>query len=119
MQTSSAGHTAGSSQVTAYVEALKTYSKAGISFERDLVECLSFGYVFAGPDYLLMGFDVDGFGWFVRYAGGVNALGKFLDLMPYYLPHVGWERALRGRGIKWHKTEDIMRVIKRKEPYGK
>ncbi len=76
------------------------------------------GYVFFGPDHVLMGKRV-GDGWFIHCAVGKGAMRKFWDLMPYYLPNIGWARLSRGRNeVVWHSTDEIARRlgIKTKEP---
>lgn len=82
----------------------KTGWKKG-TFEKDLTWYLQHGYVFATPEYFIMGVAISG-GWYVHAAVGVGALEGFLRLMPYYLPYVGWER--RGSGkVRWYPTEKL------------
>ncbi len=47
------------------------------------------GYVFAGPDFFLMG-KAEGEAWFVTYFAG--NLARALDLIPYPLPFVDFQR---------------------------
>jgi hypothetical protein len=68
-------------------------------------------YVFAAPDYLLIGCRVSD-GWFIRLAVGRNCLQKFVELMPYYLPWIGWARLPIGRGeVRWYRTESVLRSV--------
>lgn len=80
------------------------------SLTADLDECLRKGYVFVGPDYLLAGYRV-GTGWFISIAVGHGCLKRFIDLMPYYLPWVGWAREPAGKKeVVWRQTEKVIRI---------
>ena len=98
---------------------MNAYEKAqeirGVALRAELDECMSKGYVFVGPGYLLAGFRV-GAGWFIRLAVGRGALEKFVELMPYRLEFIGWARELKGRSeVKWYPTELVLRKVKQHE----
>lgn len=84
------------------------------NLQEDLCHFLKCGYIFSGPTYLLMGERV-GMGWFIHCAIGSNFLQKFAELMPYYLPFVGWAREQHGgKEVTWYKTENVLRRINMK-----
>lgn len=75
------------------------------TLQKDITHYLRTGYVFATPEYFIMGQRIDA-GWYVHAAVGVGALEGFLRHMPYYLPYIGWER--RGTGkVRWYQTTKI------------
>ena len=83
----------------------------GVVLADDIIEYSRRGYVFIAPEYVLIGCRL-GDGWFIRLAVGAGCLNKFLELMPYYLPYVGWARMVRGRHqVVWHDTEKVRRAI--------
>jgi len=70
------------------------------------------GYIFAGPDFFLMGSAVGNHGWFIHIAIGKNRLQKFLSLMPYDLPHIGFSRDPSGSGtIVWYDTDKFVKHL--------
>lgn len=80
------------------------------TFLGDLLWHIDHGYVCGGPDHLVMFYDCDGYGWHVWLA--VGNLDKFMQHMPYYLPHIGWGRQPDGGGlVKWYKTEQLIRHL--------
>lgn len=88
------------------------YDEAGHppgAMQTDIEYHLRNGYVFASPDYFVMGVAIDA-GWYVHAAVGTGALEGFLKFMPHYLPYVGWER--RGTGkVKWYPTTKLTNKI--------
>lgn len=106
----------------AYLEAVETHKKLGIDMSQDIAAySLHGGYVFIAPNHIMWGKPVrqdggdpdnqwnvvDPDAWYVRFACGKGSLGRFVALMPYTLPYVGWKRQLKGRGIKYFKTTQI------------
>lgn len=84
------------------------------SLWKDLVHHFMDGFVFSGEDYLLMGERIND-GWFVHIAVGEGCLEKFISLMPYHLPWIGWAKEHRGGEVRWYRTESVKRNIKRYE----
>lgn len=81
------------------------------SINEDLEFFLRHGYVFSSPDHLLIGCRIED-AWFIHAAIGRGALRKFFDLMPYYLPYVGWARPQRGRKtVVWHSTDRLKKLL--------
>lgn len=75
------------------------------------------GYVFKGPDYLLLGGPSTERpdAWFVFWAEcspprpGFAAMRQFVQLVPYRRPYVGWARFLKGRKtVKYYSTDRLM-----------
>jgi hypothetical protein len=74
-----------------------------------IMEYVEQGYVFIGPEYLLLGRRVE-HAWFI-YAAIGKGFSRFWDLMPYELPYVGWARQARGRSeVKWYPTERVKQL---------
>lgn len=97
---------------TIWEQARKLYERTPINLEDDVLEYARNGYVFIGPAYLLIGRRV-GDGWYIQCAIGVGAMQKFIELMPYYLPHVGWRREGKyNQECVWYRTETIERKVK-------
>ena len=98
-----------------YEQLQKLYNDTGYppgTLQEDLAYYLRVGYVFAAPEYFIMGCEISG-GYYIHAAVGVGALEKFLQHMPKFLPYVGWER--RGSGkIKWYSTTRLTNKILRK-----
>ena len=74
------------------------------------------GYVFKGPDYMLMGHEDPGNdAWIVWYAEctdpRVNAVKLFLKHVPYYRSQIGWARGLRGKLFKFYSTERLLKFM--------
>lgn len=101
--------------LTPYERAKNLYAEKmpNRSFEEDFEECANKGFVFVAPDYFLAGFRV-GDGWFVRIAIGEGKIEKFLELMPYPLPYVGWAREPKGQDeVEWYLTEKVKEICAR------
>ena len=103
--------------MNAYQEAKKILAKTPgrdeTSLDQEIAEFAADGFVFIGPDYLLLGRQVK-HAWMVHLAVGRGALKKFIELMPYYLPYIGWTRQLKGReDFQWFETERVIRAIKK------
>ncbi len=96
--------------MTIYEEVKSLYSQVGIDFVEDLRHYAEYGYIFSGQTYFLMGKQV-GEGWYIQVAVGRNCLQKFLELMPFELPYVGWRRMKHGCEVRWHPTTSIRRRI--------
>ena len=88
------------------------------------------GYVFKGPDFMLLGGDVPGITdetcWYVGWAEVSPGLPRsflfekirmFLSLMPEYRPYIKWARGLRGRDtIQTFSTDRLLRLTRHEEP---
>jgi len=84
------------------------------------------GYVFKGPDYLVLGGPMpdDDTTWHVFWAettapgrGSLRMIARFLDLMPYERPHVAWSRMLRGKmTTRYYLTARLRRLTARGQP---
>ena len=87
----------------------RLYEKAGLNLISDIEYFDRDGYVFRGEDYFIMGIQV-GEGWYVQAA--VGRIEKFLDLMPYYLPYIGWRREGKHNDeCVWYRTDVILRKL--------
>jgi hypothetical protein len=85
-----------------------------LNFDDDLRHCLERGYIFSGPNYFIMGEKIE-LGWHVNLAVGEGAIRKFGELMPHYLPFIGWKRSSIGRSATiWHHTETVFRRLNMK-----
>lgn len=99
--------------MNAYEELLKLYERCPQrSLNDDIRFHLEHGYVFAAPGYILIGRRV-GHGWLIHVAVGTDCFKKFCELMPYWLPHIGWAREHRGNRseVRWHRTETVFRKV--------
>lgn len=95
------------------------------SFVQDVELHMLHGYVFASPDYFIMGRGVNSDAsdvlvvnpafifpresqdcWMVYLAAGKNAYRQFFKHMPYPLPLVCWERKNK---LRYYSLEDVMR----------
>jgi hypothetical protein len=97
--------------MTIYDEYAKLCAKTpGASIEKDFVEYVKMGaYIFQTPHYLLIGSRI-GDAWFIHVAIGDIGIKRFINLMPYYLPIVGWCRYQRGRkDIVWIQTYKLFK----------
>ena len=86
-----------------------------IPFEAVLAEYMDNGYVVSGPDCFILGKpvlwkeeqmysgDVAANCWFVQLAAGRKALMRFLEVAPFELEYVAWQRrgSERYRVYKW------------------
>jgi hypothetical protein len=94
-----------------------------IPFEVVLADYMLNGYVVSGQDCFIMGKPVlwekdemhsgeEANCWFVQLAAGRNALMRFLDVAPFELEYVAWQR--RG-SERYHvyKWDDYRRKVKR------
>jgi len=100
---------------TTTCEQLKAlYRRSQRDFNEDIAMHLQDGasFIFSGPDYFLMARAVVDHGWHIIVAVGVGRMQKFLELMPYELPYIGFSRDPSGHGeIKWYSTNTIRRHI--------
>jgi hypothetical protein len=99
-----------SREYNAIEEAKTYYKKQGWDFQKDVRFFLKNGYVFAGPEFFLMGRRVRN-SWFVQMAAGKNVMQVFMKLMPYRLPYIQWYRFHKDRKLRCYKTEDLERII--------
>lgn len=77
----------------------------------DIAYYQMFGWAFICEEYILLGERI-GEGWYVRLAAGRGSIRDFVELMPYPLPWIAWQRPGRGRVIaKWHLAETVKRII--------
>lgn len=96
---------------TIWEQALELYGRTNINLERDIIEYARDGYVFVAPTYLLIGRGV-GDGWYIQAAIGVGAMQRFTELMPYYLPYIGWRReGKHSQECVWYRTEAVIRKV--------
>lgn len=75
-------------------------------FEADLAEYLKNGYVWSSPTEFIMARPTHD-AWFVHLAAGKGALRRFLDLMPFELPFLEWER--KGKCFRRWSLERVRR----------
>lgn len=107
----SKNRTTPSTSTNIYEQLLNLYLQSGRSAEamqEDIQHYFRVGYVFCTPEYFIMGRSIQ-HGWYVYAAVGTGALEGFLRFMPYYLPHIGWER--RGGKTRWYKTDKLRRKL--------
>ena len=111
--------------MSTYFQAKGLYDGLGIDMEKDLAAySLHGGYVFIAPDHLMWGKPVrrdagdpdtqwnveNPDAWYVRFAYGKGSLLRFIGLMPYDLPYVGWKRVLKGRTTQYFRTDRLRRT---------
>ena len=98
--------------------AVKEYQGSERSFQDDLTNYLSKGYVYSGKDAFVMARPIeikhkhrwDDFNfkhkkadcWFVFLASGKRKLERFQQLAPFTLPHICWHR----------RTDDKIRIYR-------
>jgi hypothetical protein len=90
------------------------YRRSQRDFNEDISAALQDdkSFIFSGPDYFLMGRSVDDHGWHIVVAVGIGRMQKFLELMPYELPYIGFSRDPSGHGeITWYSINIIRRLI--------
>ena len=93
-----------------YEEIQKLYVETpNRDFAADLYYFLQCGYVFVTPTYAIIGKELDG-GWFIHLAVGKGCMARFVSLMPYYLPKIGWAR--KDGEIVWRTTEKVIKLCK-------
>ena len=78
------------------------------------------GYIFARPDLFMMGCrigaEVSQSGWFIYLAVGRGKFRWMVELMPYYLPYIGWARAARGHfDVEWHSMDRVIKLTTKLE----
>lgn len=91
---------------------------AGLDFEQEFNRIFTFGYVFKGPDYLMMGLDDPNrpdawLCWWADSMPGIRtqheSVRMFLSFMPHYRPFVSWDRRLKNkRGLRYYSTDRLM-----------
>lgn len=97
---------------TIWEEAQLLYDRTSHTLESDIVAYAKHGCVFASDAYLILARRI-GEGWYIQAAIGAGALPKFAELMPYYLPYIGWRRERKhNQECVWHRTEQVLRTIK-------
>ena len=102
----------------------RAYEATGGSFDRDVAAYACHGgYVYIAPDHLIIGKPVRRDGgdpaaqwhveepdaWFVKFAAGDGRVRKFMELMPFPLPWVGWARETKKRSVNWFSLAAILR----------
>ena len=112
------------SDVNVIEEAIEAYGQTGGSGEDDVAAyATSGGYLYITPDCVILGKPVrrdagrpegqwgvkNPDAWFVKYAGGKGHVPKFIDLIPFPLPWVGWGREVKDKPVKWFNAEKVMR----------
>ena len=104
-------------------QAKEFYDKLDDSMEEDIARYMANGYVFVTPDSLLLGKAVRKDGgdpvdqwnvtapdsWFVKTAIGESCISEFIERIPYPLPFVGWQRALKNKPVIWFDYDQINR----------
>lgn len=98
---------------TIWAEACRLYERTPINLQHDLIEYASTGgYVHVDSACILIGRSI-GDGWYVQAAIGVGAMQKFIELMPYHLPYIGWRReGKHNQECVWYRTDTVIRKIK-------
>lgn len=102
------------------LELQKACDKGGFPFAQTFDTYFTRGYVFKGPDFLMLGErdpDRDD-AWLVFWAHSVpqgrtiHNIGRFLRMMPYHLPYVGFARGLRDESMKvrYYLTDRLLRL---------
>jgi len=107
-------------------QATQAYETTGGAFDRDVAAYACHGgYVFLAPDHILLSkpvrrdggdpsgqWNVEGAdAWFVKFAAGDGRVRKFIELMPFPLPWVGWARETKKRPVNWFSLAAILRRI--------
>ena len=105
-------------------EAVLTYEKTGGTWQDDVAAYATHGgYVWISPTCVILGKPVRREGgrpegqwnvknpdaWFVKYAGGRGHLPRFIDVIPFHLPFVGWGRETKGKAVKWFNLNALKR----------
>jgi len=81
----------------------------GCDFGKDLEWYAMNGALYVGPDVVGMACVLND-GWFIRFAYG--DLTRFVGLLPYELPKIGWAREGEGHSdIVWHPTKTVLRAV--------
>jgi len=99
--------------MTPYTELQKLYAKCPDRLLwNDVRYYVEHGYVFSSPTHILIGERIAN-GWFIHVAIGVGSIKKFCELMPYWLPYIGWAREHRKNRstIRWHRTGAIFKKV--------
>ena len=107
-------------------QATQAYETTGGAFDRDVAAYACHGgYVYIAPDHILIGKPVRRDGgdpaaqWtgrgaaagFGKFAAGDGRVRKFIELMPFPLPWVGWARETKKRPVNWFSLAAILRRI--------
>jgi hypothetical protein len=107
-------------QIARYIH--EKYRMVGLPFEEKLGEHLKHGYVYNSPECFIMGRPVDSKAdsddildyskefsepdcWYVCLAVGIKKLNDLINLMPYDLPLVGWQRM--SGDIRYYNTKRL------------
>jgi hypothetical protein len=90
-------------------QAKQMYAAKGMNLAEDIGRHLDFGgVVHVEPERLLLARPMrierpdkwpapsEADAWYVTLAIGTRSLVLFLQLMPFFLPHLAWRRAMRG-----------------------
>lgn len=99
-------------------EAAAAHRVAGYDFSLYFNYFFTYGYVFKGPEYLIMGEEAfsDTYGphwyfWYMAYRGS-EGLHTLFNLLPYELPYIAFQRSLRNkRGIQFYELAKVRRII--------
>lgn len=81
-------------QKVLFDEAVRLYAEKSLDFEEVYIQYSRFGYVYASPECIILA-EPQGDTWFIQFVIGTNGLKRFLELMPYELPYVAWEKGLK------------------------
>jgi hypothetical protein len=96
-----------------YTDVRAIYAQGGDpeGLSADIEYYQRFGWAFICESFILLGERI-GQGWYVRLAAGRGSIKDFVELMPYPLPWIAWQRPGRGRAIaKWHLAETVKRIV--------
>ncbi len=77
-----------------FSRAIQLYAEKHLDFEKELAQYSSFGYVYASPQCIIIAVQQEDC-WFIQFAIGEGYMRRFLELMPFELPYVAWERGLK------------------------
>jgi hypothetical protein len=101
----------------------KAHEAAGLDYVAAFDAYHEYGYVFKGPEYLMLGCadTTRSDAWLVYWAEmhprpshPLAAVALFLKLMPSHRPFIGWARCLKGRHqVVYYSTDRLLHLTSR------